>query len=224
MIHRLGIVTCARNARTERAMKWTVGLLVMILPQLIWAQAQSIKINPLSLFALTPNVQYERQLNDRFSGQIGVFGGGVNLRDEKSGIPGKIKYHWWGITPEVRYFISFTRMQVPRGLYVAPFMRYQRYNEQYVDQVFDPDRGGMIWARVENSSGLFGGGFLLGYQLIGKSGFVLDMYMGPKYGSGREKVTIDCTTCNGNEVPTGDRGLSFEGVKPRAGISLGYFF
>jgi hypothetical protein len=103
-------------------------------------------------------------------------------------------------------------------------MRYQRYNERYVDQVFDPDTGNMLWAQVESSSGLFGGGFLLGYQLIGKEGFVLDMYMGPKYGSGRENVVIRCHTCDGDEIAPRDRGLNFEGVRPRAGISLGYFF
>lgn len=193
-------------------------------PLLGQTRTNTIKINPLSLFVLTTNVQAERQLNDRFSVQMGAFVGGPSLNILAEDLPDGVKYRWWGLTPELRYFISFNRMEVPNGFYVAPFLRFQHVFQRFKGEAHDPDTKKVLSGDVELQRNSIGGGFLLGYQLVTKRDFVLDFYMGPKYSSANTNVTFKCPTCSGNEVLLNQQGLQFDGVEIRAGISLGFAF
>ena len=187
-------------------------------------KVNTVKINPLSLGVLTLNVQGERQLNDRFSAQMGAFLGGTSLSIYADELPEGIKYRWWGLTPELRYFISFNRMDVPKGFYVAPFLRFQRVREAFKGEAHDPDTKLILAGDVDLRRNSIGGGFMLGYQLITARNFVLDLYMGPKYSSANSKIEFSCSTCNGNEVLINQPGLHFDGIEIRAGLSLGFAF
>ncbi len=201
-------------------------LLLGFLARPAFAQERSntIKINPLSIFIATLNVQAERQLNDRFTCQLGTFIGGNSLKVQAEDLPDGIRYRWWGLTPELRYFISFNRMDVPKGFYVAPFLRFQRVKQNYVTDAHDPDTKQVLTGEAEIRKNSFGGGFMLGYQLVTKRNFVLDLYLGPKYSSANSNISFECPTCNGNEVLINQAGLRFDGVEGRAGLSLGFRF
>lgn len=184
----------------------------------------TFKLNPLSVFVLTANFQIERQINERFSFQFGAFAGGTSLGVLATELPNGVRYRWWGLTPELRYFISFNRMEVPTGFYVAPFLRLQHANRQFPGEAFDPDTQTNLAGNAILRTNSFGGGFLLGYQFITKTNFVLDLFMGPKYSSANSKVNFECTGCNGNETLNNSPGLKFDGIEPRAGIGLGFAF
>src|SRR5688572_21135088 len=76
-------------------------LLIVLFFMAIAAQAQdtkrnALKINPLSLLAVTGNVSYERALSNSYSIQIGGFYSGAGIDN--------FKYRGYGIIPEVRFY------------------------------------------------------------------------------------------------------------------------
>ena len=90
-------------------------------------------------------------------------------------------------------------------MYVAPFLRYQNFSLK------DKDSGD------EASFSSFGGGALLGWEKTWGSGFVLDLFAGPSYNSG--KVKSD----SGNEDQF-DVSAGISGFGVRTGITLGFAF
>lgn len=160
------------------------------------SKQNAIKINPLSLFLATGNVSYERAVSENSSVQLGIFYSGVNI----SGL----KYSGLGITPEYRFYVA-GRRQALNGMYVAPFLRYQNFSLK------DKDSGD------EASFSSFGGGALLGWEKTWGSGFVLDLFAGPSYNSG--KVKSD----SGNEDQF-DVSAGISGFGVRTGITLGFAF
>jgi hypothetical protein len=160
------------------------------------SRQNAVKINPLSLFLATGNVSYERAISEKSSLQLGVFYSGVNI----SGL----KYSGFGITPEYRIYVA-GRQEAMNGLYVGPFLRYQSFSLK--------DKN----TSDEASFKSFGGGALLGWEKTWDSGFVLDLFAGPAYNSG--KVKSD----SGNESEFNvSAGISGFGV--RTGITLGFAF
>jgi len=156
----------------------------------------AIKINPLSLIFATGNVSYERAVSHNQSFQLGMFYSGVSL----SGL----KYSGLGITPEYRIYFAGHR-EAMNGVYVAPFARYQHFSLE------DKETGD----KATYSS--IGGGATIGWEKSWSSGFVLDMFVGPSYNSGKfkEKDT--------NEEEFNISG-GFEGFTIRTGITLGFSF
>jgi len=155
----------------------------------------AVKLNPLSLILATGNVSYERATTENQSFQLGLFYTGVKL----SGL----KYSGIGITPEYRFYIAGHK-QALNGVYVGPFLRYQNFS------IKDTDNDDKV------SFTSFGGGALLGWEKSWESGFVLDLFLGPSYNSGKLKD-------NANEE-NWDISGGIDGFTLRTGITIGFSF
>jgi hypothetical protein len=155
----------------------------------------AIKLNPLSLVFATGNIAYERAVSENTSIQLGVFYTGV-------GISG-LKYSGLGITPEFRIYFAGNR-QAMNGVYVGPFVRYQSFSLK--DKETD--------AEAKFTS--IGGGALIGWEKTWDSGFVLDIFAGPSFNSGKIKDK------SGNSEF--DVVGSIDGFGLRTGITLGFAF
>jgi Protein of unknown function (DUF3575) len=159
------------------------------------AKQNAIKLNPLSLAFMTGNLAYERAINHNQSLQIGSFYSGVSV--------GGLKYSGFGITPEYRVYFGGAK-EALNGVYVAPFARYQSFN---------------LTDKSTSTSTTFssiGGGATLGWQKMWKSGFVLDLFAGPAYNSGKFKNTSDESQY--------DLSFGMNGFGVRTGITIGFGF
>jgi hypothetical protein len=155
----------------------------------------AVKLNPLSLFLATGNVAYERAVSDNQTFQLGLFYTGVGISD--------LKYSGLGITPEYRFYIAGHK-EAMNGVYVGPFARYQNFT------IKEKSSGDKI------SYSSIGGGALLGWEKTWGSGFVLDIFLGPSYNSGKIKENVD----------EGDWDISsgIDGFGLRTGITIGFSF
>jgi hypothetical protein len=156
---------------------------------------QAVKINPLSLFLITGNVSYEHKTADNQSFQVGVFYSGVSL----SGL----KYSGLGITPEYRFYFAGHK-QALDGVYAAPFLRYQSFTLKEKSTL----------DKANYSS--FGGGALIGWEKASRSGFVIDLFVGPAFNAGKFK--------NDADEDEFDITSGIDGFGIRAGIALGFAF
>lgn len=184
----------------------------------------AIKINPLSLFAITGNVQAEFFITPKMSAQLGVFYGQLQTGFGGGGATSKIKYNWLGVTPEFRYYFGVGQVASQAGLYVAGFARYRSVALNYQGDAYDPDSQTYVSGDVKGKVSAVGGGILVGYQLMTKGGFVFDSYIGPQFSSARFDASVNCVGCNGNETVSESAGLNFSGPGLRFGIALGYAF
>lgn len=150
-----------------------------------------LKINTLSLFLGTGSLFYERKLSDMVSAQVGV--GYLNFKLWSARFNGLI------LTPEVRIH---PRKDAIDGFYMAPYLRYQRYNLSDGGQ----DIGSLT---------ALGGGFLLGRQWITKSGFTMDLFFGGHYGD---------ATAEGSSDENPEDYDHFSGFRMRMGFALGFAF
>ncbi|MFM6954890.1 MAG: DUF3575 domain-containing protein [Sphingobacteriaceae bacterium] len=150
-----------------------------------------VKINPLSAFYRIASVFYERALSEKTSVQLGIAFSAAKFEDTK--------YSGLALTPEYRFYL---KKQAPRGVYLAPFVKYQRYTTS--DNV---DKG---------TYKSFGGGFMLGHQWVYKSSFVLDLFIGPAYNAG----TYTAEYGNGNP----DFNAAIDGLGVRGGLAIGFGF
>lgn len=189
-----------------------------------FSQSTVVKINPLSLFIITGNLQVEHALNEKMSLQLGGFFGGVNLNLGADAASGGVSYQWFGITPEFRYYATNKTKDAPRGLYFAPFVRYRGVRLKWEADAFDPDTGTNIGVDVTSKINAIGGGVLLGYQFLFGDVFALDLFLGPQFSSANASVTATCDNCDGDETFSEDVGLGFGGVGVRAGIAIGIAF
>lgn len=156
-------------------------------------RTSAIKINPLSLFVLTPNVSYEKAVGEKQSFQLGAFYSGFTISD--------LKYSGVGVTPEYRFYLSQTE-EALKGFYVAPFIRYQNFKFQ--------DKETKDKATLSS----FGGGATVGWQGIGRGGFVTNVFLGPSYNAGNIKT-------NSNEDEFDIKG-GIKGFGIRLGVNLGF--
>lgn len=201
---------------------WIIGATIFLVTH-VQAQKVVIKINPLSLFAVTANVQGEYVFNDKMSLQMGVFAGRVSLSVGNTGLAKEIGYTWFGLTPEFRYYAQNAKKDAPRGLYLAPFFRYRLDKRRFIASVYDPDLQLYSTGVVTKTPHLFGGGVLLGYQWLFNDVFALDLFFGPQYLSGPSTYQIECETCNGNETIFEEPlGINFRGAGIRMGIAIGF--
>lgn len=109
------------------------------------------------------------------------------------------KFSGFILTPEVRFYIKKNAID---GFYIAPYGRFQNFKLE----------SGADDATYTN----IGGGLLFGRQWIFKKGFVIDFFFGGHYGSGNLKV--DSGTEDSFSTST------FEGIRPRLGLALGFAF
>ncbi len=176
-------------------------LVALLLPAIMFIQAQdngpqnAIKLNPLSLVFATGNIAYERAVSENSSFQLGVFYSNASI----SGL----KYSGLGITPEYRIYFAGNKHAM-NGVYGAPFVRYQSFT------LTDKDTDG------EAKFSSFGGGAVIGWEKAWSSGFVLDIFAGPQFNSGKVK----------EKTGPGDFDVagSIDGFGLRTGITLGFAF
>lgn len=158
-------------------------------------RANAVKLNPLSLALMTGNVSYERAVSDNSSIQLGVFYSGVSI----SGL----KYSGLGVTPEYRIYFGGQK-QALNGVYAAPFLRYQNFS---LTEKESNDKASFT---------SFGGGATIGWQKMWPSGFVLDLFAGPAYNSGKVK-----TDAEGEDF---DIKAGIDGFGVRTGLTIGFGF
>ena len=183
-----------------------------------------VKLNPLSLFVATLNVQAERRIGDRFSVQLGANAGAPALDIYAKMLPAPIHYKFVGLTPELRYYLSFEKRQVPNGPYLGAYLRFQRVQKRYGIQAYDPDSLQDRPIEVRVSHNVLAGGFLVGYQFIFKNHLILDLFIGPRYGRATSKYQTLCEGCDGDERTAAKPGIHYSGIDLRAGIAFGYGF
>ncbi|MBC3539527.1 DUF3575 domain-containing protein [Rufibacter sediminis] len=165
---------------------------VFLFPSLVQAQHVTLKANILSPIVKTGSFFAEYAFSPQMSAQVGFFKTGMNVKDTS--------FDGYGITPEVRYFFSGN---APSGFYGAGYLRYQDFD---LTREEDNARGTLT---------SFGGGALVGYQLIMGKHFVVDAFAGPGFNA--------ATVSGGNEQKDFDLG-TFGGFSPRAGLTLGLAF
>lgn len=186
--------------------------------------ANVIKINPLSLGVATLNLQFERRISTRFTGQIGFHIGRPKVGVYAEVLPEPIQYGLIGLTPELRYYLSFQKRAVPRGPYLATYLRFQSVKMTYDILAYDPDDFQDIPVMVTASKRAVAGGFLLGYQFIISEHLGIDIFIGPRYGHARSRYQLSCPTCDGDERMAARPGMRFDGLDLRAGVAVGYAF
>jgi hypothetical protein len=127
-------------------------------------EKNTLKLNTLALFAITPTVFYERKISDLISAQLGV--GYVGAKYSSTKLSGLI------LTPELRIYPKKAAID---GMYVAPYLRYANWT-------------------LENSPAKatltrMGGGLLLGRQWVTNSGFTMGLFFGGQYTGSKLKVS-----------------------------------
>lgn len=159
----------------------------------VFAQQNVLKLNILSPIVKTINVSYEHVLTTESSFQFGFFYTGYSDNDTK--------FSGFGLTPEYRFYLS--ESEAPAGVYVAPFVRYQKFD---LTEESTTSKG---------TFSAFGGGIVIGRHWIFKERVSLDLFLGPQYVSGNTKVTS-----GENDFDT----EVFDGFGLRAGLTLGIAF
>lgn len=159
------------------------------------------KVNPLSLGVLTASVAYERAFSPTMSGQLGFFYTFPVITIASTQFGG------FGITPEFRYYLSMN--EAPRGFYLAPYLRYQRFKLTYTSE--DPES----YQTGKGTFTAFGGGVLIGKQWIMSNDRIsLDVFVGPAFNSFNFKA----------ETPSLEDKFKLPipgAVSPRFGFTLG---
>ncbi|RNI26962.1 DUF3575 domain-containing protein [Rufibacter latericius] len=161
-------------------------------PQMLQAQHVTLKANVFSPIVKTGSFFGEFAFSPQMSAQIGYFKSGMKVKDTK--------FDGYGITPEVRYFFMGN---APSGFYGAGYLRYQDFDLTRED------------TEAKGTLTSFGGGALVGYQLIISKHFVLDAFAGPGFNA--------ATVKGGGGEKDFDLG-TFGGFSPRAGLSVGLAF
>jgi hypothetical protein len=170
-------------------------------------------------------LSYERVFTDKITGQMNFFFFGRKSNPSPYG-PNR----GWGITPEVRFYLSETKT-APVGFFLAPFMTLQGLTYDYaISEKENPElfgRAGVVQVS-EAKSTVFGIGATVGYQWVFKDIITLDVYGGPGFGLASMKTTTGDAT-HTSDVIRKEVDASFPFVKQsgpifRAGVSLGVIF
>lgn len=178
-------------------------VVMLLLPVMVSAQEKSplpyhnaVKLNTAGLIFHNISTIYERNLNDRWSVLMGagyrwggslpkVLGlGNLIVTSDTKGLRG------FSLTPEVRYYFDFCNCgEVPMGFYTGLYGRMTRFygdlgfhywgGEEYVDVV------------VATNFRELGVGIQLGYQMVFKGRFILDMmFAGPRLSANRLRFSM----------------------------------
>ncbi|RYZ24669.1 MAG: DUF3575 domain-containing protein [Sphingobacteriales bacterium] len=161
-------------------------------------KSNAIKANILSPIAKSGSFFYERKINDKMSGQLGVGFTAYNKSD--------VKFNGIFITPEFRYYLTGETMN---GVYVGPFLRYQNLK---IEDKSDMNNG------EKSTLSTFGGGVVIGRQWTFGDIVTLDLFIGPSINTGKIKYE-DNNGSNNTEVPG-----SLNGFGVRTGVTLGIAF
>ena len=141
---------------------------------------------------ITANTSFEYKLNKTIGAQLGI---GYTMFNISS-----LKYEGIRLTPEFRFY---PRERALNGVYLAPYFRYQHYQ-------LSEDVNKLIYES-------FGGGLLFGFQRVFESGFVVDIFFGPSYNSGKFSAQ------EGNKTDE-SLGFGMNGTGIRTGMTIGFAF
>lgn len=190
-------------------MKFFCTLIISIIP-FVSSIAQTERMNALKMNVFSPFVQtfsvfYERALNEESSLQMGFFYTGFSIDDTK--------FSGFGLTPEYRYY--FSDKGPMRGLYFAPYIRYQNFTLKNEYEETDTN-GNTTTKKDEGTLNTFGGGVLFGHQWLFNGKVALDLFIGPSYSAG----DVEVKSGSNDTFETG----SFSGFSMRAGACVGIAF
>jgi hypothetical protein len=168
-------------------------------------------------------LSYERVITDKITGQMNFFYFGRKTNPEPFGPNGG-----WGITPEVRFYLSETK-SAPIGFFLSPFLTLQGLKYDYsISEKGNPTifNDPAVPQKGSASSTMFGIGATLGYQWVFKDIITLDIYAGPGFGLASMKSTEGGHTTEQvrNEVDAYFPFTKQTGPIFRTGLSLGVIF
>jgi hypothetical protein len=196
-----------------------------------FAQKNVVKVNLFGLLGSSYTLAYERVLNDKMSVQLSVGYRTIKVSSVSIGtLSEKLTYSGPTIVGEFRYYLTNASKDVPRGFYVAPFVRYGSYTYKYDYNDSDPNFSSYNYTGKYTVSSI-GGGAMLGYQWLIADRVALDLFAGPQY---KTKSVSNITysyangttqTISGSAASGGilnDKGLSPFGL--RVGFNVGVAF
>jgi hypothetical protein len=184
-----------------------------------FAQKNVVKLNFVGAFLGSYTLAYERVISPKASLQlsVGYRTYSYTLQD--------FKYSYTGptVVGELRYYITNKSMEAPKGLYVAPFVRYGTYNWKIVDDGSIDGIPGYYNCKYTTST--IGGGVMMGYQFIIAKHLALDLFIGPQYKTKSNTALIfsNPNVADDPSAPTLDTKTK-AGVGVRTGFNLGLAF
>jgi hypothetical protein len=184
-----------------------------------FAQKNVVKLNLVGACFGSYTLAYERVINSKASVQLSV---GYRIYSYTL-LDFKYSYTGPTIVGEFRYYLTNKSMEAPKGLYVAPFVRYGTYDWKVEDDGSYSGTPGYYNCTYTTST--IGGGAMFGYQFIVAKHLALDLFIGPQY---KTKTNTALVFSNPNVVddpsaPTLDTKLK-AGVGVRTGFNLGFAF
>jgi Protein of unknown function (DUF3575) len=211
--------------------KIVLALSISLFAATAFAQKNVVKFNLFGAFAQSYTLAYERVLNDKMSVQLSV---GyrtfkvydINLLTTEE----KLTYSGPTIVGEFRYYVTNASKDVPRGFYVAPFVRYGSYTYKYSYTDTDPSYSAYNETAKYTITSI-GGGAMLGYQWLIADRVSLDVFAGPQYKSKSisnitetfaNGTTTTISSANGGTLVS-DKGFGGP-VGARVGFNVGFAF
>jgi hypothetical protein len=204
---------------------------IMLVAASGFAQKNVVKANLFGAFGGSYTLAYERVLNDKMSVQLSVGYRTFKVYDfSVSTITDKLSYSGPTILGEFRYYVTNASKDVPRGFYVAPFVRYGSYTYKYVYNDTDPSYSSSNETAKYTITSI-GGGVMLGYQWLIADRVSLDLFAGPQYKT-KSISDITETFSNGTVITTssanGGTLVSNKGfggpIGARVGFNIGVAF
>jgi Protein of unknown function (DUF3575) len=184
--------------------------------QTLKVQKNIIKFNYLSCLFRTLNFSYERVVNGNKAFLIGAYFN--NTVEEYNDGDNSNESTAFSFTPEYRYY--FLEIDKPQGFFLAPYLRYQYFNNKRIfdNYVYLPDGNQQIVLTSTNKIiNTYGGGLVIGYQYIFKEKICFDAFLGPSY----TKFVGDKKDFDGNAFYQIN---SVEGIFVRFGSTIGIKF
>lgn len=179
---------------------FAVGILTFSSVVQAQEKKMAVKLNFLSPILTTGNLHFQYAFSEKGSVNVPVFYMfGVNRAD--------VDLDGFGFVPGFRFNPSGQGL---KGFYVEPFFSFWSFSLEapFIDANFNTVQATASWTVV-------GGGLALGYQALIGDLITLDVFFGPKFGSG--SVTYDDPT-QSFETP------NLSGVGVRFGATVGVAF
>lgn len=157
-----------------------------------------IKINLSSLVFTNISLQYERKISNRSSVALNAHTRAFGTIPFKSSIKtsiddpnvdlDKLKFGFWGITPEIRYYVG--KQGALHGFYLGPFMSYNNYKADLPVTYNNDTRTGVFSGKLN----AYTFGLQLGAQWQLSKALYLDWWiLGPNYGSASGDLNLNTT-------------------------------
>ncbi len=209
-------------------MRKLLPLLLMLLPALVIAQKNAVKVNLSSLVARNYHVQYERKIAPKLTLNLGVrimpkgdlpmkstFQNLLGVEDNDDFQIDRFQIGNTAITPELRIYLGKSAM---KGFYIAPYARYASFDLSLpFDIEFNHPLTGPQTKPVvfEGKVTSFSGGVMFGTQFNLAKKLVLDIWwIGGHYGSSNGDLKLNVALPTQEERDALDQTLRDFDPKP----------